>query len=93
MYEEQQKMELEKTRERMKRLKKSHNQMTENSRKAEDDAIDELENEPAYIRKKIKLDNEKRSAASNVSRYSLSEDDEKNVELNDDNAYLHDNVD
>jgi cell division protein FtsZ len=92
--DEQRQQEIEKTKERMQQLKKTHGHLKENKRKNEkDDNIDELEDEPAYIRKKIKLDKEKKSSVSRVSRYSLTEDDEKNIELNDDNAYLHDNVD
>jgi cell division protein FtsZ len=91
--DEEKMREAERKKERMKRLKKSQGLAKETNKKSEEDNIDELENEPAYIRKKIQLDKEKRSSKSQVSRYSLSEDDEKNVELNDDNAYLHDNVD
>ncbi len=57
--------------------------------------IDELETIPAYIRKKIKLEDGKYSSTSNVSKYSL-EDDEKDsnkTNLRSDNPFLHDNVD
>ena len=40
-----------------------------------------------------KLDESKPSKETRISRYSLSEDDEKNSKLREDNAYLHDNVD
>ncbi|KPK84364.1 MAG: cell division protein FtsZ [Bacteroides sp. SM23_62_1] len=55
--------------------------------------IDDLENEPAYIRKKIKIENVKYSSESKISKYSLSEDEDKNPTLREDNSYLHDNVD
>lgn len=56
--------------------------------------IEALENEPAYKRKKIKLDNPKHSKESKVSRYTLSDDEEKNkTRLKENNSYLHDNVD
>lgn len=57
--------------------------------------IDELETIPAYIRKKIKLENAKYSSSSNVSRYSMEDtEDEKNkTKLRSDNSFLHDNVD
>ena len=57
--------------------------------------IEALENEPAYKRKKIKLDNPKQSKESKVSRYTLSDDDEgeNKTRLRENNSYLHDNVD
>ena len=56
--------------------------------------IEALENEPAYKRKKIKLDNPKHSKESKVSRYTLSDDEEENqTRLKENNSYLHDNVD
>ena len=67
----------------------SHNNLMD-----EKESIEKLENEPAYMRKKIKIDKVKYSSNSKISRYSL-EDDEKNGSsvLRDDNPYLHDNVD
>ena len=81
--------------ERVKKLRKSHEKMKEQlyNKASSNESIDELENEPAYIRKKIKLDESKPSKETRISRYSLSEDDEKNSKLREDNAYLHDNVD
>ena len=67
--------------------KKSYNNVNDNEN------IDKLEDEPAYIRKKIKIENLEHSSDSNVSKYSLSEDDEKKTRLKSDNSYLHDNVD
>ena len=55
--------------------------------------VTELEKEPAYVRKNIVLSNVASSAESQVSRYSLTEDDDKNVELKQNNSFLHDNVD
>jgi cell division protein FtsZ len=58
--------------------------------------IESLENEPAYKRKKIKLDNPKMSKESKISRYTLSDDEEegeKKTKLRENNSYLHDNVD
>jgi cell division protein FtsZ len=58
--------------------------------------LSELENEPAYARKKISLENSAHSSDSNISRFSLNEsvDDSGNrkVELRE-NPFLHDNVD
>ncbi len=52
--------------------------------------IDELENVPAFKRKGIKIDEELDIDDSQVSRYTLNDDDDD--ELNE-NPYLHDNVD
>jgi cell division protein FtsZ len=82
--------------ERVKKLRKSHEKIKEQlyNRASSNESIDELENEPAYIRKKIRIDDAKPSEeSSRISKYSLSEDDEKNSKLREDNAYLHDNVD
>ncbi len=58
--------------------------------------LNELENEPAYARKKISLDSPQHSSESKVSRFSLNESTDENgqkkVELRD-NPFLHDNVD
>ncbi len=55
--------------------------------------INDLENEPAYKRRNIRLDATPHSSESNVSRYTLSEDDEKKTTLRQNNSFLHDNVD
>jgi cell division protein FtsZ len=54
--------------------------------------IDQLEKVPAYKRKNIKIDEAEHSKVSNVSRFTLSEE-EGDIFLRSDNAYLHDNVD
>ncbi len=56
-------------------------------------SIDDLEKEPAYVRKKIKIDDIKYSDESKISKFSLSDDEEFNSRLSEDNPYLHDNVD
>ncbi len=57
----------------------------------------QLENEPSYVRRNVKLDDIAHSSESQVSRYTLSEetDDQGNSEtlLKDNNSFLHDNVD
>ena len=53
----------------------------------------ELEKEPAFVRKNITLNNVTPSSESHVSRYSLYEDEDKKVELKQNNSFLHDNVD
>ncbi|MEW6469784.1 MAG: cell division protein FtsZ [Bacteroidota bacterium] len=53
----------------------------------------ELENEPAYKRKNINLENVPHSSESEVSKYTLTENEEKKVEIKPNNSFLHDNVD
>ncbi|MEN9001347.1 MAG: cell division protein FtsZ, partial [Flavobacteriales bacterium] len=57
----------------------------------------ELENEPAYIRRKIKLEDTPHSSESNVSRFTLSEeeglDGKTSGTIKGNNSFLHDNVD
>ena len=59
--------------------------------------IADLENEPAYKRRNISIDDTPQSANSQVSRMRLNEevDEEGNrrIELRNDNPFLHDNVD
>ncbi len=52
------------------------------------DGISALENEPAFVRRNIQLDDAKPSTDSKVSRYGLTEDGMKS-----NNSFLHDNVD
>jgi cell division protein FtsZ len=55
--------------------------------------INDLENEPAYRRRKINLDETPHSSENPISRFTLSDDEEGKPKLNDDNSFLHDNVD
>lgn len=55
--------------------------------------LNELENEPAFVRRNVKLSDSNPSSEKIISRYSLSENDENQTELKSDNTYLHDNVD
>jgi len=56
------------------------------------DGLSELENQPAYLRRNVKLSDVPLSSESEVSRYTLSEEDNK-VEIKANNSFLHDNVD
>ena len=60
-----------------------------------DEEIEELENVPAYVRKKVTIDQQKHSDEKEVSRYRLTDDQEgeEGPRLRPDNSYLHDNVD
>jgi cell division protein FtsZ len=55
--------------------------------------LSELENEPAYKRRNVSLDTTPHSSESQVSRYTLSEGEDKKVEIKPNNSFLHDNVD
>ena len=57
--------------------------------------ITELENEPAYKRRNIQLDDFPRSDDSSVSKFTLGNqyDSKNNLGLNGNNSFLHDNVD
>ncbi|MDD2549727.1 MAG: cell division protein FtsZ [Bacteroidales bacterium] len=54
--------------------------------------FDEIEKVPAYKRKNIKIDDSEISKKPNVSRFTLNQED-GDIFLRNDNAYLHDNVD
>ncbi|MEL7162808.1 MAG: cell division protein FtsZ, partial [Bacteroidota bacterium] len=53
--------------------------------------VNELENQPAYLRRNIQLDNVAPSDQPELSRWSISGDEE--APLRTGNRYLHDNVD
>jgi cell division protein FtsZ len=55
--------------------------------------IEELENQPAYQRRNVDIDNATPSSESQVSLYSLYDEDGSRIELRSGNSYLHDNVD
>jgi len=55
------------------------------------EVLNELENQPAYLRKGIALDDVEHSSESHVSKLMLSDDEEP--EIKDNNSFLHDNVD
>ncbi len=54
--------------------------------------LQELENEPAYKRKQLSLNDVPHSSESQVSRFTLS-NDEGITEIRPNNSFLHDNVD
>lgn len=53
--------------------------------------LKELENEPAYIRRKVRLDDVPHSSESMYSTWMLSDDEQP--ELKKGNSFIHDNVD
>lgn len=57
------------------------------------DGLAQLEKETAFSRKNIALENKTPSSESQVSRFTLSEGDDKKIEIRPNNSFLHDNVD
>lgn len=58
------------------------------------DGVDDLESEPAYLRKNVNLDDVPHSSENNISRFTLGEnEDGENPGLKSNNSFLHDNVD
>jgi cell division protein FtsZ len=78
--------QLRKSRERIMRLK-------DLSMKLRNGNLQELENVPAYKRKEIALQQPPASDESQISRFSLLPDNEGNIEIRNNNSFLHDNVD
>lgn len=83
---------------RVKHLRETHEKLRDRGylSSREDDEIEELENVPAYVRKKIPIEQKKHSENEEVSRYRLTDEnsaEEGGPKLRPDNSYLHDNVD
>ena len=55
--------------------------------------LTKLEDEPAYKRNNVSLEDSVHSSEDEVSHFSLSDKEDEDVILNDNNSYLHDNVD
>lgn len=55
--------------------------------------LEELENIPAYVRKKRKLEKVTHSSETEISRFTLNAEDGKKPEIRPNNRFLHDNVD
>jgi cell division protein FtsZ len=78
---------LKKSQERIAQLKNMSLKMQSPS------GIADLENQPAYVRRNIKLNEVEASSEHQNSRYTLGKDDENNTDLRSNNSFLHDNVD
>ena len=55
--------------------------------------IEDLVDEPAYKRKGIKFDHDNITEETNVSRTSISMDENSDTKIRKNNSFLHDNVD
>ena len=53
--------------------------------------IVDLENEPAYVRRRVHLDDVPDSSEVDLSKWTISDSEES--QLRSDNSFLHDNVD
>jgi cell division protein FtsZ len=78
--------QLRKSKERIMRLKDLSMKLRSSN------GLQELENEPAYKRKQLSLDDIPHSSESQVSRFTLSSE-EGITEIRPNNSFLHDNVD
>ena len=75
--------------------KENYNQLNEpvDFTQTSEEAVDELENIPAYRRKNLRFSGFKKKIEEKFSRFSISPDENNDVILRDNNSYLHDNVD
>ena len=79
--------QLKKSKERILRLKDLSMKLRTSN------GLQELENEPAYKRKQMSLQQVPHSSESQVSRFTLSNDEDGSTEIRPNNSFLHDNVD
>jgi cell division protein FtsZ len=80
---------------RVKNIKRNYEQMRElnlNHRERQMN-IDDLESQPAYLRKNIKLNDSKPSEEKKISKFSLDDDEDGGVKLSNNNRYLNEKVD
>ena len=63
------------------------------SMKLESSNLNDLEKEPAYKRRNVELEELPHSSESNVSKYSLFEEEKNKPEIKKRNPYLHDKLD
>ncbi|MCA1742262.1 MAG: hypothetical protein LC630_07330, partial [Bacteroidales bacterium] len=57
------------------------------------DNLEDFEEVPAYVRKKIAIHSASKAAGSKVSKFTLSLDEDNQPVIRENNAYLNDNVD
>jgi len=88
-------IEIKKAAERVKNLKRTYEKFRElnlNSQQRQN-SIDEMENQPAYIRRNYDLEKEEPSKEKKLSKFSLSDDDNNTIKLSEENRYIHKHVD
>jgi len=57
------------------------------------EGLQDLERQPAFVRRNVVLNNTPLSSESQVSRYTLNEGDDNTTQIKSNNSFLHDNVD
>jgi len=57
------------------------------------EGLQDLERQPAFVRRNVSLNNTPLSSESQVSRYTLDEGDDQKAQIKSNNSFLHDNVD
>jgi cell division protein FtsZ len=57
------------------------------------EGLQDLERQPAFVRRNVALNNTPLSSESQVSRYTLNEGDDQKAQIKSNNSFLHDNVD
>jgi cell division protein FtsZ len=82
-----------KSSERLNMIKKNQVKQKDQVANKESSLIDDLENQPAFVRKKINIEELKSPSGQDISKFTLSDDDEKKIVLKPENPYLNDNVD
>jgi cell division protein FtsZ len=88
-------LEIKKAAERVKNLKRTYEKVRElnlNSQQRSN-SIDEIENQPAYIRRNFDPEKERPSQERKLSKYSLTDDENNSVRLSEENRYIHKHVD
>jgi cell division protein FtsZ len=55
--------------------------------------LDEFEKTPAYVRRNVELSEVKHSSETEVSKYTLMENEDKKIEIKPNNSFLHKSVD
>jgi cell division protein FtsZ len=83
-----------KSAERLNELKKQQPKQKDlASNMGDSNLIDDLENQPAYVRKNINFNDLKNPTNSEISKFTLVDDDERKIVLKSENPYLNNNVD
>ncbi len=85
-------IELEKRRPAETESRRRENLRDLNTKLGNSQNLNDLENQPAYLRRKVKLEDINHSSEETRSRWSVS-DDGDDVRLDKGNSFLHDNVD
>ena len=79
--------------ERLSELKKYQPKNSEGLNLGDASLVDDLENQPAYMRKNVNLSDVKMAENNEISKFTLVDDDERKIMLKSENPYLNNNVD